>query len=72
MHSLIKFYFQLADTKVNVKMEPSMIYPLARMGNISLSCRNNQNNDPSQEEQGKKQGWCLMAKFVPWLGPFWL
>lgn len=51
MYSLINFYFKLPDTKLNVKMEPSTLYPLAWMGNISLSCRNlcqgSQNNDLS-------------------------
>lgn len=57
-------------------MEPSVLYPLARMGNISLPCRKprqgNENKDPSQTGQGKEQGWCGMAKFVPWLVPFCL
>lgn len=76
MYSLIKFYFKLPDTKLNVRMEPSVLYPLARMGNVSLPCRNprqgNENKDPSQTGQGKEQGWCGMAEFVPWLVPFCL
>lgn len=31
MYSLIKFYFKLPDAKLNVKMVPSVLYPLAWM-----------------------------------------
>lgn len=74
MYSLIKFYLELPDAKRNVKVEPSVLYPLARRENIFFFCKSpcqgNQNNDPSQTGQRKQQGWCGMAKFVPWCVPF--